>query len=41
MALGHEGAGVVEAVGEEVTHIAPGNPVGFCKPESSPATAWP
>ena len=28
--LGHEGAGVVEAVGEGVTHVAPGDPVGFC-----------
>ncbi|MEG3627348.1 alcohol dehydrogenase catalytic domain-containing protein [Streptomyces poriticola] len=25
--LGHEGAGVVEAVGEGVTHVAPGDPV--------------
>ncbi len=30
MVLGHEGAGVVEAVGEGVTHVAPGDPVGFC-----------
>ena len=30
MVLGHEGAGVVEAVGEDVTHVAPGDPVGFC-----------
>jgi S-(hydroxymethyl)glutathione dehydrogenase/alcohol dehydrogenase len=28
--LGHEGAGVVEAVGEGVAHVAPGEPVGFC-----------
>jgi S-(hydroxymethyl)glutathione dehydrogenase/alcohol dehydrogenase len=30
MVLGHEGAGIVEAVGERVTHVAPGDPVGFC-----------
>jgi S-(hydroxymethyl)glutathione dehydrogenase / alcohol dehydrogenase len=30
MVLGHEGAGVVEAVGEDVTHVAAGDPVGFC-----------
>lgn len=30
MVLGHEGAGVVEAVGEGVTHVKPGDPVGFC-----------
>jgi S-(hydroxymethyl)glutathione dehydrogenase/alcohol dehydrogenase len=30
MVLGHEGAGVVEAVGEGVTHVEPGDPVGFC-----------
>ena len=30
MVLGHEGAGVVEAVGEGVTHVAPGDHVGFC-----------
>jgi S-(hydroxymethyl)glutathione dehydrogenase/alcohol dehydrogenase len=30
MVLGHEGAGVVEAVGEDVTHVAPGDPIGFC-----------
>ena len=30
MVLGHEGAGVVEEVGEGVTHVAPGDPVGFC-----------
>jgi S-(hydroxymethyl)glutathione dehydrogenase/alcohol dehydrogenase len=30
MVLGHEGAGVVESVGEGVTHVAPGDPVGFC-----------
>jgi S-(hydroxymethyl)glutathione dehydrogenase/alcohol dehydrogenase len=30
MVLGHEGAGVVEAVGDGVTHVAPGDPVGFC-----------
>lgn len=28
--LGHEGAGVVEAVGERITHVAPGDHVGFC-----------
>jgi Zn-dependent alcohol dehydrogenase len=28
--LGHEGAGVVEAVGERVTHVRPGDPVAFC-----------
>jgi S-(hydroxymethyl)glutathione dehydrogenase/alcohol dehydrogenase len=28
--LGHEGAGVVEAVGEGVTHVAAGDRVGFC-----------
>ena len=28
--LGHEGAGVVEAVGPGVTHVAPGDRVGFC-----------
>ncbi len=27
--LGHEGAGVVEAVGEGVTHVVPGDPVAF------------
>jgi S-(hydroxymethyl)mycothiol dehydrogenase len=27
MLLGHEGAGVVEMVGEHVTHVAPGDPV--------------
>ena len=26
MVIGHEGAGVVEAVGEDVTHVAPGRP---------------
>ena len=30
MVLGHEGAGVVETVGAGVTHVAPGDPVGFC-----------
>ncbi len=30
LVLGHEGAGVVEAVGEDVTHVGPGDPVGFC-----------
>jgi S-(hydroxymethyl)glutathione dehydrogenase/alcohol dehydrogenase len=30
MVLGHEGAGVVETVGSAVTHVAPGDPVGFC-----------
>jgi S-(hydroxymethyl)glutathione dehydrogenase/alcohol dehydrogenase len=28
--LGHEGAGVVEATGEGVTHVRPGDRVGFC-----------
>jgi S-(hydroxymethyl)glutathione dehydrogenase / alcohol dehydrogenase len=28
--LGHEGAGVVEAVGEGVVHVGPGEPVAFC-----------
>jgi S-(hydroxymethyl)glutathione dehydrogenase/alcohol dehydrogenase len=28
--LGHEGAGVVEAVGERVTHVRPGDQVAFC-----------
>ena len=28
--LGHEGAGVVERVGADVTHVAPGDPVAFC-----------
>ena len=28
--LGHEGAGVVEDVGERVTHVAAGDPVAFC-----------
>nr|MBA2331525.1 alcohol dehydrogenase catalytic domain-containing protein [Actinomycetota bacterium] len=28
--LGHEGAGVVEAVGEGVTHVRPGDHVAFC-----------
>jgi S-(hydroxymethyl)glutathione dehydrogenase/alcohol dehydrogenase len=30
MVLGHEGAGAVEAVGASVTHVAPGDHVGFC-----------
>lgn len=30
MVLGHEGAGIVETVGERVAHVAPGDPVGFC-----------
>jgi S-(hydroxymethyl)glutathione dehydrogenase/alcohol dehydrogenase len=30
MVLGHEGSGVVQAVGEGVTHVAPGDAVGFC-----------
>jgi Zn-dependent alcohol dehydrogenase len=30
MVLGHEGAGVVEAVGVGVTHVAPGDPVALC-----------
>ena len=29
MVLGHEGAGVVEAVGDGVAHVSPGDPVGF------------
>jgi Zn-dependent alcohol dehydrogenase len=28
--LGHEGAGVVEAVGDGVMHVAPGDPIAFC-----------
>jgi Zn-dependent alcohol dehydrogenase len=28
--LGHEGAGIVERVGEGVAHVAPGDPVAFC-----------
>ncbi len=28
--LGHEGAGIVEAVGEGVSHVGPGDPVAFC-----------
>jgi S-(hydroxymethyl)glutathione dehydrogenase / alcohol dehydrogenase len=30
MVLGHEGAGVVEAVGEDVIELAPGDRVAFC-----------
>jgi len=30
MVLGHEGAGVVERVGPQVTHVAPGDHVAFC-----------
>ena len=30
MVMGHEGAGVVEAVGAAVTHVEPGDHVGFC-----------
>jgi len=30
MVLGHEGAGVVEAVGEDVIDVAPGDHVAFC-----------
>ena len=30
MVLGHEGAGVVEAIGEGVTHVAAGDAVAFC-----------
>jgi Zn-dependent alcohol dehydrogenase len=30
MVMGHEGAGVVEAVGSAVTHVAPGDHVAFC-----------
>src|SRR5204863_6043771 len=29
LVLGHEGAGVVEAAGEDVTHVAPGDHVAF------------
>jgi len=28
--LGHEGAGLVEEVGEQVSHVAAGDPVAFC-----------
>jgi S-(hydroxymethyl)glutathione dehydrogenase/alcohol dehydrogenase len=28
--LGHEGAGVVEAIGDRVTHVGPGDRVAFC-----------
>ena len=30
MVLGHEGAGVVEAVGDRIMHVAPGDRVAFC-----------
>jgi S-(hydroxymethyl)glutathione dehydrogenase / alcohol dehydrogenase len=30
LVMGHEGAGVVVSVGCEVTHVAPGDHVGFC-----------
>jgi S-(hydroxymethyl)glutathione dehydrogenase / alcohol dehydrogenase len=30
MVLGHEGAGVVDAIGEDVTELAPGDHVAFC-----------
>jgi S-(hydroxymethyl)glutathione dehydrogenase / alcohol dehydrogenase len=30
MVMGHEGAGVVDAVGSGVTHVEPGDHVGFC-----------
>jgi S-(hydroxymethyl)glutathione dehydrogenase / alcohol dehydrogenase len=30
LVMGHEGAGVVEAVGSSVTHVVPGDHVGFC-----------
>ncbi len=30
MVLGHEGAGVVESVGDGVTHVVPGDHVAFC-----------
>lgn len=30
LVMGHEGAGVVELVGSEVTHVEPGDHVGFC-----------
>ena len=30
LVMGHEGAGVVEAVGSAVTHVVPGDHVGFC-----------
>ena len=43
MVLGHEGAGVVEAVGEGVTHVEPGDHVAFCfvPPAVRAATASP
>jgi S-(hydroxymethyl)glutathione dehydrogenase/alcohol dehydrogenase len=28
--MGHEGAGVVELVGDDITHVAPGDHVAFC-----------
>ena len=37
MVLGHEGAGVVESVGEGVTHVVPGDHVAFC---FVPACRW-
>ena len=30
LVMGHEGAGIVEDVGAAVTHVAPGDHVGFC-----------
>jgi len=30
MVLGHEGAGIVEEVGDGVTHVRSGDHVGFC-----------
>ena len=30
MVLGHEGAGIVESVAPDVTHVQPGDPVAFC-----------
>jgi S-(hydroxymethyl)glutathione dehydrogenase/alcohol dehydrogenase len=30
LVMGHEGAGIVEEVGAAVTHVSPGDPVGFC-----------
>jgi S-(hydroxymethyl)glutathione dehydrogenase/alcohol dehydrogenase len=39
MVLGHEGAGVVEAVGDGVTHLNPGDRVAFCTVPSCRACA--
>src|SRR6476619_7185974 len=30
LVMGHESAGIVEEVGAAVTHVSPGDPVGFC-----------